>query len=58
MMMTKQIINNYNDNNQHNRGKADASEANEDVVRTSKMTKKTTMEKKKPMMQANQIIKL
>jgi len=38
MMMTKQIINNCDDNNQHDRGEADAGEANEDVARISKMT--------------------
>ena len=56
MMTTKQIINNYDYNNQHDHDKADAGDTNEDMARISKMTTTTTMVKKTSMMKANQII--
>jgi hypothetical protein len=45
MMTTKQIINNYNDINQHNHDEADDGDTNKDVARMSKMTTTTTMAK-------------
>ncbi len=58
MMRTKQIINNYDDNNQHDHDEADAGNAKEDMARISKMTTTTSRTKKTPMMMANQIMKL
>jgi hypothetical protein len=37
MMTMKQIINNYDDNNQHDHGEDDAGDTNEDMVMISKM---------------------
>jgi len=45
MMTTKQIINNYNDINQHNHDEADDGDTNKDVARMSKMTTTTKMAK-------------
>jgi len=56
-MTTKQIINNYDNNNQHDHDEADAGDTNEDVERISKMTITTTMAKKMSMMKTNQNIK-
>ena len=58
MMTMKQIINNYDDNNQHDHGEDDAGDTNEDVAMISKMMTTTTMTEKTPMMTANQIITL
>jgi hypothetical protein len=54
----KKIINNYDDNNQHDHGEDDAGDTNEDVAMISKMMTTTTMTEKTPMMTANQIITL
>ncbi len=58
VMMTEQIISNYDDNNQHDHDKAVAGDTSEDLVRISKMTTTRRRMKKTSMMTANQIIKL
>ena len=58
IMMMKQIISNYEDNNQHEQDKSDAGDTSKDVVRISKMMTSTRMMKKTSMMTANQIITL
>ena len=57
MMTMKQIINNYDDNNQHDHGEDDAGDTNEDMAMISKMMTTMTITEKTSMMTANQILK-